>query len=134
MRIQCPCCGEQYSVETGFADYEGKRLAAQFVEMEPRLAASPAMLASSASRPARRCGRPAATAADPARACWRCRSTIITTCELWCSVLPAIRNRPSQLLRYEGLYCVVEALQWLNADQARRVIESLKQWAGRVQQ
>ncbi|MHB0763361.1 hypothetical protein ACYCFC_03010 [Stutzerimonas sp. NM35] len=37
MRIQCPCCGEQYPLESGFADDEGKRLAAQFAEMEPKL-------------------------------------------------------------------------------------------------
>lgn len=37
MRIQCPCCGEQYPLEAGFADDEGKRLAAQFAEMEPKL-------------------------------------------------------------------------------------------------
>lgn len=37
MRVQCPCCGEQYPLEAGFADDDGKRLAAQFAEMEPRL-------------------------------------------------------------------------------------------------
>lgn len=37
MRIQCPCCGEQFPLEAGFLDDEGKRLAAQFAGMEPRL-------------------------------------------------------------------------------------------------
>lgn len=37
MRIQCPCCGEQFPLEAGFLDDEGKRLAAQFAGMDPRL-------------------------------------------------------------------------------------------------
>lgn len=37
MRIQCPCCGEQFPFEAGFADAEGKQLAALFADLEPRL-------------------------------------------------------------------------------------------------
>ncbi len=37
MRVQCPCCGEQFPLEAGFLDDEGKRLAAQFADIEPRL-------------------------------------------------------------------------------------------------
>lgn len=37
MRVQCPCCGEQYPLEAGFQDEEGKRLAALFAGMEPKL-------------------------------------------------------------------------------------------------
>lgn len=37
MRLQCPCCGEQFPFEAGFADAEGKQLAALFADLEPRL-------------------------------------------------------------------------------------------------
>ena len=37
MQLQCPCCGEQFPVEAGFADADGKRLAALLAAMEPRL-------------------------------------------------------------------------------------------------
>lgn len=37
MRVQCPCCGETYPIEAGFSDDEGKRLAALFANMEPKL-------------------------------------------------------------------------------------------------
>lgn len=37
MQLQCPCCGEQFPVEAGFADAEGKRLAALLAGLEPRL-------------------------------------------------------------------------------------------------
>lgn len=40
MRVQCPCCGEQYPLEAGFQDEEGKRLAALFAGMEPKLGRS----------------------------------------------------------------------------------------------
>lgn len=36
MRVHCPSCNEQFPLEAGFADDDGKRLAALFVEMEPR--------------------------------------------------------------------------------------------------
>ncbi|MDP3816214.1 hypothetical protein [Pseudomonas sp.] len=37
MRMQCPCCGEQFPFEAGFADAEGKQLAALFAGLEPKL-------------------------------------------------------------------------------------------------
>ncbi len=37
MRITCPCCGEEYPVDVGFADDDGKRLAALLAEMDPVL-------------------------------------------------------------------------------------------------
>lgn len=37
MHLQCPCCGEQFPVEAGFADAEGKRLAALLAGLDPRL-------------------------------------------------------------------------------------------------
>lgn len=37
MRLQCPCCGEQFPFEAGFADAEGKQLAVLFADLEPRL-------------------------------------------------------------------------------------------------
>lgn len=37
MRVQCPCCGEQYPLEAGFQDDDGKRLAALFAGLEPKL-------------------------------------------------------------------------------------------------
>lgn len=37
MRVQCPCCGEQYPLEAGLQDDDGKRLAALFAGMEPKL-------------------------------------------------------------------------------------------------
>jgi len=37
MQIQCPCCGEQFPVEAGFADADGKRLAALLAGIEPKL-------------------------------------------------------------------------------------------------
>lgn len=36
MRVHCPSCSEQFPLEAGFADDDGKRLAALFVELEPR--------------------------------------------------------------------------------------------------
>ena len=38
MQLTCPCCGEQFPFEAGLADEEGKRLAALFAEMPPKLA------------------------------------------------------------------------------------------------
>lgn len=40
MRILCPCCGETYPIEAGFIDEDGKRLAALFAGMEPKLGRS----------------------------------------------------------------------------------------------
>ncbi|WP_374439070.1 hypothetical protein [Pseudomonas panipatensis] len=37
MQLQCPCCGEQFPFEAGFADADGKQLAALFAGMEPKL-------------------------------------------------------------------------------------------------
>ncbi|CAD5107194.1 hypothetical protein [Zestomonas carbonaria] len=37
MQIQCPCCGEQFPFESGFADADGKRLAALLAGLEPKL-------------------------------------------------------------------------------------------------
>jgi FAD/FMN-containing dehydrogenase len=37
MRITCPSCGETYPIDAGFADDDGKRLAALFADMEPAL-------------------------------------------------------------------------------------------------
>lgn len=37
MRLTYPCCGEQFPFEAGLADEEGKRLAALFAEMPPKL-------------------------------------------------------------------------------------------------
>ena len=37
MQIQCPCCGEQFPFEAGFADADGKRLAALLAGLEPKL-------------------------------------------------------------------------------------------------
>lgn len=37
MQLQCPCCGEQFPVEAGFADAEGKRLASLLAGLDPRL-------------------------------------------------------------------------------------------------
>ncbi|WP_312466958.1 hypothetical protein [Stutzerimonas nitrititolerans] len=37
MHLQCPCCGEQFPFEAGFADADGKRLAALFAGLEPKL-------------------------------------------------------------------------------------------------
>lgn len=37
MRITCPNCCESYPVDAGFADDDGKRLAALFADMEPVL-------------------------------------------------------------------------------------------------
>ncbi|HCL40577.1 MAG TPA: hypothetical protein DHW73_04290 [Pseudomonas sp.] len=37
MQLTCPCCGEQFPLEAGMADDEGKRLAALFAGMEPKL-------------------------------------------------------------------------------------------------
>ncbi|MDH0290623.1 hypothetical protein N7414_15975 [Pseudomonas sp. GD04087] len=37
MELQCPCCGEQFPFEAGFADADGKQLAAQFAGMDPKL-------------------------------------------------------------------------------------------------
>jgi hypothetical protein len=38
MQLQCPCCGIQFPVEAGFADADGKRLAALLAGIEPKLA------------------------------------------------------------------------------------------------
>lgn len=37
MQLQCPCCGEQFPFESGFADADGKRLAALFAGLDPKL-------------------------------------------------------------------------------------------------
>ncbi len=37
MRITCPNCCESYPIDAGFADDDGKRLAALFAGMEPVL-------------------------------------------------------------------------------------------------
>lgn len=37
MQLQCPCCGEQFPFEAGFADADGKRLAALLAGLEPKL-------------------------------------------------------------------------------------------------
>ncbi|ARU87084.1 hypothetical protein [Pseudomonas sp. M30-35] len=37
MQMQCPCCGEQFPFEAGFADADGKQLAALFAKLEPKL-------------------------------------------------------------------------------------------------
>jgi hypothetical protein len=37
MRLNCPCCGEQFPMEAGFQDDDGKRLAALFAGLEPKL-------------------------------------------------------------------------------------------------
>lgn len=37
MQLQCPCCGEQFPHEAGFADEDGKRLAALLAGVEPKL-------------------------------------------------------------------------------------------------
>lgn len=37
MQLQCPCCGEQFPFEAGFADADGKQLAALFARLEPKL-------------------------------------------------------------------------------------------------
>ncbi|MDT4815124.1 hypothetical protein FQZ97_481450 [compost metagenome] len=37
MQLQCPCCGEQFPFEAGFADADGKRLAAQLAGVDPKL-------------------------------------------------------------------------------------------------
>lgn len=37
MQIQCPCCGEQFPIESGFADADGKRLSALLAGVEPKL-------------------------------------------------------------------------------------------------
>lgn len=37
MHVQCPCCGEQFPFEAGFADADGKRLAALLAGLEPKL-------------------------------------------------------------------------------------------------
>lgn len=37
MYLQCPCCGEQFPFEAGFADADGKRLAALLAGVEPKL-------------------------------------------------------------------------------------------------
>jgi len=37
MQVQCPCCGEQFPFEAGFADADGKRLAALLAGLDPKL-------------------------------------------------------------------------------------------------
>lgn len=37
MQLQCPCCGEQFPFESGFADADGKKLAALFAGLDPKL-------------------------------------------------------------------------------------------------
>lgn len=40
MQLHCPCCGEQFPFESGFADADGKRLAALLAEVDPKLGRS----------------------------------------------------------------------------------------------
>ena len=35
MQLQCPCCGEQFPIEAGFADADGKKLAAMLAGLDP---------------------------------------------------------------------------------------------------
>lgn len=37
MRLSCPCCGQHFPLEAGFAEADGKRLAALFTQCEPKL-------------------------------------------------------------------------------------------------
>ncbi|WP_339844374.1 hypothetical protein [uncultured Halopseudomonas sp.] len=37
MQMTCPCCSQQFPFEAGLADEEGKRLAALFADMPPKL-------------------------------------------------------------------------------------------------
>lgn len=37
MRLSCPCCGQQFPLEAGFAEADGKRLAALFAPCDPKL-------------------------------------------------------------------------------------------------
>ncbi|HFH4022063.1 hypothetical protein [Pseudomonas aeruginosa] len=37
MQLQCPCCGEQFPIEAGFADADGKKLAAMLAGLDPKL-------------------------------------------------------------------------------------------------
>lgn len=37
MQLTCPCCSTEFPIDAGFADADGKRLAALFVEFEPAL-------------------------------------------------------------------------------------------------
>ncbi len=37
MHLSCPCCGSEFPIEAGFAEADGKRLAALFAAMEPAL-------------------------------------------------------------------------------------------------
>lgn len=37
MRLSCPCCGQQFPLEAGFAEADGKRLAALFTQCDPKL-------------------------------------------------------------------------------------------------
>lgn len=37
MQLQCPCCGEQFPIEAGFADADGKKLAALLAGLDPKL-------------------------------------------------------------------------------------------------
>lgn len=37
MQLHCPCCGEQFPFEAGFADADGKRLAALMAGLDPKL-------------------------------------------------------------------------------------------------
>lgn len=37
MRLSCPCCGQQFPLEAGFAEADGKRLAALFAQCDPKL-------------------------------------------------------------------------------------------------
>lgn len=56
---------------------------------------------------------------------------------LWLTLhdLGAVRNSSeAALVAFVKNRTKVEALQWLNVDQASRIIEHLKQWVGRVQQ
>ena len=36
MQLQCPCCGEQFPIEAGFADADGKKLAAMLAGLDPK--------------------------------------------------------------------------------------------------
>ena len=37
MRLSCPCCGQHFPLEAGFAEADGKRLAALFTQCDPKL-------------------------------------------------------------------------------------------------
>lgn len=37
MHVCCPCCGTEFPIEAGFAEGDGKRLAAVFAELDPAI-------------------------------------------------------------------------------------------------